>query len=611
MSDQSQPGAGAPNEVTSEEDPLVELARIVSGGNTFEDAMNSGVAEPGAMGVGFNDPASDLENELMRELEIGMAPQAPLTDQSYQDDAFTTDQQAYEALDNVASAEQGAPQAPYYQDGSYAPQDYYPETGNPAYTDDPAGVFAEPSYAEPQYAEQPYSEPQYSDANQTYAVPDLEQDLNPAPSEPVYQEPPVFAEPEVFAEPDPMVQEELPVAPQQAENPPPQMDVQSEIDFDSAFQAELENSLGAAPQTAVSELPAEPPLQTQMAPPTPVNMQVPADPQPYGAGALAPETEIAMDALEAELHGEPAAPVDDLGAFPPAVEPQATQTGTSGAATAAMAGAAALGGAAIAATQRPAQATTQSVFEDDLTVHPQAARAETLDTVVPPVGAAISAEADDGGRSKFMLAAAFGGLIVLGGIAVFAFNSGSGDVATSQQVALIEADKDPVKIKPEDPGGVSIPNQDKAVYERIGNGEGQTEAAPQQETLVVGSEEPAVALNDASKSEDRLGQTDTQQAVGGNSLLAPRKVKTVVVKPDGTIVPVDETPAPQPAQNEQVAMIKPLEEAVVQAAEPQAPSASSFEGGTAATGSIPLPQTAPAGLQVNDPARVQVAAPVA
>ena len=53
---------------------------------------------------------------------------------------------------------------------------------------------------------------------------------------------------------------------------------------------------------------------------------------------------------------------------------------------------------------------------------------------------------------------------------------------------LIKADTVPFKMVPKEPGGRSIPNQNKAVYDRVAAPAGQT--APQQTVLVTGAEEP-------------------------------------------------------------------------------------------------------------------------
>ena len=73
-----------------------------------------------------------------------------------------------------------------------------------------------------------------------------------------------------------------------------------------------------------------------------------------------------------------------------------------------------------------------------------------------------------------------------------------------------------MKVKPENPGGTTVPNQDNKVYETVA-GEGAVDA-PQQEKLVTTAEEPVdvtppppameegVAAAPSGKSEDRIEQ---------------------------------------------------------------------------------------------------------
>jgi cell division septation protein DedD len=54
-------------------------------------------------------------------------------------------------------------------------------------------------------------------------------------------------------------------------------------------------------------------------------------------------------------------------------------------------------------------------------------------------------------------------------------------------VPVIKADDHPIKTKPEDRGGMDVPNQDKLVYERMG---AQSDAVPQTERLLPPPEQP-------------------------------------------------------------------------------------------------------------------------
>src|SRR5690606_34368239 len=129
-------------------------------------------------------------------------------------------------------------------------------------------------------------------------------------------------------------------------------------------------------------------------------------------------------------------------------------------------------------------------------------------------------------------------------------------------------DASPVKVKPENPGGTTVPNQDKAVYETVAGAARTVE--PQQEKLVTTAEEPidvsppmrdeAEEIPDLAspegelrpaaqpKSEDRIAQIVQQSEAEEPAMaaMAPRKVRTMIVRPDGTLVPREE-PADEPA----------------------------------------------------------------
>lgn len=154
-------------------------------------------------------------------------------------------------------------------------------------------------------------------------------------------------------------------------------------------------------------------------------------------------------------------------------------------------------------------------------------------------------------RRRAWLVAGFLAIIAVGGgIGAFALSPGGGDTGSP---ALVKADEGPVKVKPENPGGTKVPNQDGEVYRRVA---GKDTEAPTQAKLVSSAEEPvdlapadgprkvtAEAVSQEAdapaKSEQRLAPTPAEegsQVSNEVTALQPRRVKTVVVKPDGTIV---------------------------------------------------------------------------
>ncbi|MBZ9846413.1 SPOR domain-containing protein [Mesorhizobium sp. CA14] len=213
-------------------------------------------------------------------------------------------------------------------------------------------------------------------------------------------------------------------------------------------------------------------------------------------------------------------------------------------------------------------------------------------------------------RRGMMVAALVGAVVVFGGLGALAFSFGG--KGGSEAPVIVKADNSPIKVKPENPGGTVVPNQDNKVYDAVAKGGGAAKSAePVQQKLVNTTEQPvdlapkeppqsrvvdlspkdndAAAGTDAAdnadaalpgvaqavapasaqpaapasaqpaaaastqpaapapKSEDRIAQVLQQDAenTANNDVVAvaPRKVKTMMVKPDGSLVP-REDPAP-------------------------------------------------------------------
>lgn len=169
-------------------------------------------------------------------------------------------------------------------------------------------------------------------------------------------------------------------------------------------------------------------------------------------------------------------------------------------------------------------------------------------------------ETGNGSRGP-VLAIAVLGLALLAGVGAFGWSMLSGDETSADGgPRIIRADKDPVKVLPENPGGVTVPNQDKAVYDRVAGGTGASTGQP---ALVNSAEEPVDVVQRtldpeilplegrsdfAGKSEDRLSADGSAPETAANGptvpVVSPRKVRTMIVKPDGSIV-AREVPEPE------------------------------------------------------------------
>lgn len=167
-------------------------------------------------------------------------------------------------------------------------------------------------------------------------------------------------------------------------------------------------------------------------------------------------------------------------------------------------------------------------------------------------------------RRGTMIAAAVVGIAAIGGAGLYAMSLFGGG---SDNPAIVRADVEPMKVRPENPGGATVPNQDSQVYQRVT--EGTPTAGPGQERLITTTEEPmdiTAQTEDAdllppglssefegapddtiaglAKSEDRIAP-EAEPGTAGTpedlAAVAPRRVRTMVVRPDGTMVPREDT----------------------------------------------------------------------
>ncbi|MGH6748825.1 MAG: hypothetical protein ACRECI_05850, partial [Methyloceanibacter sp.] len=204
----------------------------------------------------------------------------------------------------------------------------------------------------------------------------------------------------------------------------------------------------------------------------------------------------------------------------------------------------------------PSRRAPQDFYESER------ADADFLDEgqVVPPPGAR-SKMATLRSRSAFMVGSALLGAIALGGALAFAYKQSGGGIG-GDQPPLVTADNRPVKEVPDQPGGKDFPHKNKLIYDRLQNGdEAESDRiVPRQEDVAVPALPPAPT--DTGGLPTPVATTDfvpppTTQAVDGPAGAAPaadaaaddgdggpRRVKTLKVRPDGSV----EDPAGAAAQ---------------------------------------------------------------
>jgi cell division septation protein DedD len=203
-------------------------------------------------------------------------------------------------------------------------------------------------------------------------------------------------------------------------------------------------------------------------------------------------------------------------------------------------------------------------------------------------------------RSMYMVGSALLGAIALGGALAFAYKQ-SGGAMGGGQPPVVQADSRPVKEPPQQAGGKEFPHKNKLIYERLQNGD-QPEAeriVPRQEELAVPAM-PGVAPAQAGTAPMPPPAVATVDDSDGG----PRRVKTMVVRPDGSLMTPPDAPAAAPvaAPQQQVAAAAPgAAPQQVAFAQPPMPAP-------------PMPQAAPAPMPAPAapaPAPKAAAAPVA
>jgi hypothetical protein len=223
-----------------------------------------------------------------------------------------------------------------------------------------------------------------------------------------------------------------------------------------------------------------------------------------------------------------------------------------------------------------------------------------------------------GGRRWVVPVAAVLGLVLVGGGAYALMFGGSSGAGSNGAPVIISADSEPTKVVPDNPGGRVVPNQDKAVYDRVAGG---VPADPKQPSLISTNEQPvdvvqrtlipeqlplegenedmeAASSTPVGETEDpRLLSPDEQaqktEANGGSPVnVSPRKVRTMIVKPDGTLVAQD-VPAP--------ATQAPKADKVEELAAPQTRQPAETAPAVIAASRVPVAPTQPTQAQPQQP----------
>jgi hypothetical protein len=194
-----------------------------------------------------------------------------------------------------------------------------------------------------------------------------------------------------------------------------------------------------------------------------------------------------------------------------------------------------------------------------------------------------------------VLICAFGGFIAL---AIYAYKAGTQSV-NDGDLMVIEADATPMKEKPEDPGGMQFPNQDKTVFETFSAGN----EPPKVERVLPTPEEPLPPAKEASDSEPTTwvnGKLKTAapaapsekqgaEQVFGEAEALPVKEAEPEAKPAAQVKNVQEELGKQAVGEVPVAEVaKPVELAPKEPAKPVAKPAEKPKAATGGKGLVQL-----------------------
>ncbi len=128
-------------------------------------------------------------------------------------------------------------------------------------------------------------------------------------------------------------------------------------------------------------------------------------------------------------------------------------------------------------------------------------------------------------------------LVAFSGIVWYAYDQGR-KTGSEETAPLIRADTAPVRVRPEKPGGLEVPHQDKLIFEKLTEGGGQTEG--QVERLLPRPEAPKTPPKPAPEPETNTAAIPPAKAP------APVAPKTVESRPAAQAAPTGSTGAGAP-----------------------------------------------------------------
>jgi len=178
--------------------------------------------------------------------------------------------------------------------------------------------------------------------------------------------------------------------------------------------------------------------------------------------------------------------------------------------------------------------------EDDLDADFLDDEAEPLeDPVAPPKS-----------LRKLMVAGVLVAAVATGGAAAFVYKSFQDGSLANMDAPTLLADDGPVKSKPSDPGGKEFPDGNKQIYDRLSGqpakpvedaavSDADTGTAAIPGIVTTGAEAPADTLDERIAAALRKSGRPAGDATADETAYvdSPRPVRTLTVRPDGSVVP--------------------------------------------------------------------------
>ena len=141
-----------------------------------------------------------------------------------------------------------------------------------------------------------------------------------------------------------------------------------------------------------------------------------------------------------------------------------------------------------------------------------------------------------------------------GGIVSYYYLAGSTGGSTAEAVApLIKADQRPVRVRPDNPGGMDVPHQDTEIYDRVGN----RSAAPATAERLLPPPETPMARPQAPGATTVMPSGGAMASPSGTMAVVPPRPAGTPPPPQTSVPPPPDVAPPPPSAVTSQAVIPP------------------------------------------------------